>query len=308
MGIPADEHQAATGSIISKDGAIIGYRQMGSGPAIILVHGGMMASQNFTELGKYLSQDFTVYIPDRRGRGMSTQGSKEYGLARESEDIQALVQAKGVKNIFGLSSGAIIVMQAALIEPSVKKVAIYEPPLPFDDKPTAWVPAYDHAMQQGHYGAAMAAVLKGTADKGFFSLMPRFILAALFNHAIKEDSKETTEDKVPLKTLIGAMYHDIKVVQDAKAILKKYEEIKAEVLLLGGDKSRDFLTTNLDIVHASLPNAKRITLKGIGHVAADNNGKPESVAKELRLFFKASPNKQDISDDKTRAERGLYLQ
>jgi pimeloyl-ACP methyl ester carboxylesterase len=90
---------------------------MGSGPAVILVHGGMMASQNFTELGRNLSQNFTVYIPDRRGRGMSTEGVKEFGLTKESEDMHALVQKTGAQNIFGLSSGAIIAMQTALIEP-----------------------------------------------------------------------------------------------------------------------------------------------------------------------------------------------
>jgi len=56
--------------------------------------------------------------------------------------------------------------------------------------------------------------------------------------------------------------------------------------LLGGNRSSDYLTKNLDIINAGLPNAKRITFNGIGHVAADNNGRPESVAKELRVFFK----------------------
>jgi hypothetical protein len=140
-------------------------------------------------------------------------------------------------------------------------------------------------MQHGNYGAAMAAVLKGTGDKGIFSLIPRFILATLFNLAIKKEDKQATEQKVPLKTLISAMYNDIKIVQDAKAILEKYNEIKAGVLLLGGDKSKDFLVSNLDIINVGLPNAKRITFNGIGHIAADNGGKPESVAKELKLFF-----------------------
>ena len=275
-----------TGSVISKDGTKIGYQKMGNGPAVVLVHGGMMSSQNFSELGRYLSQDFTVYIPDRRGRGMSSEDAKEYGLVRESEDMQALVRKTGSQNIFGLSSGAIVVMQTALIEPSLKKVAIYEPPLPFDERPTLWVPAYDLAMQQQNYGAAMSAVIKGTGDKGFFSLIPRGILTALFNRAIENDSK--TKNKVPLKSLIRAMSNDIKIVQDAKEILEKYKQIKADVLLLGGNKSKDFLTATLDIINKGLPNAKRVTFKGIGHIAADNHGRPESVAKELKLFFEAN--------------------
>ncbi|MGD0966538.1 MAG: hypothetical protein ABSA57_21950 [Candidatus Acidiferrales bacterium] len=40
-----------TGSVTSKDGTIIGYRQLGLGPGLILVHGGMQTSQNLMKLG-----------------------------------------------------------------------------------------------------------------------------------------------------------------------------------------------------------------------------------------------------------------
>jgi pimeloyl-ACP methyl ester carboxylesterase len=54
-------------SVTSKDGTIIGYRQMGSGPGIILLYGGMNASQHFMTLGSALSDAFRVYIPDLVG-------------------------------------------------------------------------------------------------------------------------------------------------------------------------------------------------------------------------------------------------
>jgi len=60
-----------TGSVSSRDGTKIGYQQLGSGPGIILLHGGANASQSFMKIGKALSDKFTVYIPDRRGRGLS---------------------------------------------------------------------------------------------------------------------------------------------------------------------------------------------------------------------------------------------
>ena len=45
-------HQTyTTGSVTSKDGTIIGYRQLGSGPGIILVHGAVSSSQLFMKLG-----------------------------------------------------------------------------------------------------------------------------------------------------------------------------------------------------------------------------------------------------------------
>lgn len=61
----------AIDSVISSDGTLIGYRQLGSGPGIILLHGGANASQNYMKLGAALSAAFTVFLPDRRGRGLS---------------------------------------------------------------------------------------------------------------------------------------------------------------------------------------------------------------------------------------------
>lgn len=64
-------------SVISKDGTKIGYRKYGHGPSIILVQGAMGTVFNYHELAKALSNDFTVYVPERRGRGLSL---KEFAL------------------------------------------------------------------------------------------------------------------------------------------------------------------------------------------------------------------------------------
>jgi pimeloyl-ACP methyl ester carboxylesterase len=71
------------GSVVSRDGTTIGYRQFGSGPGIIAVHGGAQAAQNFTKLASALSDAFTVYVPDRRGRGRSGPPGDQYSLRAE---------------------------------------------------------------------------------------------------------------------------------------------------------------------------------------------------------------------------------
>ncbi|MGP8011235.1 MAG: alpha/beta fold hydrolase [Halobacteriota archaeon] len=48
------------GSVVSKDGTVIGYRQMGDGPGVILFHGGANASQSYSKLGADLTDAFTV--------------------------------------------------------------------------------------------------------------------------------------------------------------------------------------------------------------------------------------------------------
>jgi pimeloyl-ACP methyl ester carboxylesterase len=59
------------GTVMSRDGTKIGYRQAGHGPGIVLVQGAMGTAYNYDQLATDLASDFTVYVPDRRGRGMS---------------------------------------------------------------------------------------------------------------------------------------------------------------------------------------------------------------------------------------------
>lgn len=96
-----------TDFVTSSDGSKIGYRQIGSGSGVLLVHGGMMYSQNFMKLAELLANEFTVYVPDRRGRGLSDPHGCNYSLWAEAKDMQAIIQKTKARNIFGLSSGAI---------------------------------------------------------------------------------------------------------------------------------------------------------------------------------------------------------
>jgi pimeloyl-ACP methyl ester carboxylesterase len=113
--------------VTSKDGTTIGYRQMGNGPGLILLHGGISSSQYFMKLGIALSDKFTVYIPDRRGRGLSGPFGNNYGLEREVEDLDAIIKKTDAHYLFGGSSGGLIALKAALTLTSIKKIATYEP-------------------------------------------------------------------------------------------------------------------------------------------------------------------------------------
>jgi pimeloyl-ACP methyl ester carboxylesterase len=133
-----------TGFVTSADGTRIGYRQLGKGPGVIALHGGMQAAQHLMRLAESLSEEFTVYLPDRRGRGLSGPHgngfSPGYGIKSECEDVAALLEASGARNIFGLSSGAIVALRSALTMPAIQKMALYEPPFSIDhSSPTKWL-------------------------------------------------------------------------------------------------------------------------------------------------------------------------
>jgi pimeloyl-ACP methyl ester carboxylesterase len=89
----------------------------------------------------------------------------------------------------------------------------------------------------------------------------------------------------PLGDLIPTMRQDATVVQQSAGPLDRFAALRAETLLLGGDKSAPYLKAVLNGLEAVVPHVRRVTLPGAGHLAADNSGKPQLVADQLRAFF-----------------------
>ena len=53
----------------------------------------------------------------------------------------------------------------------------------------------------------------------------------------------------------------------------------------GGARSAPYLKAALNGLEPVLPHVRRVTLPGVGHLAAENGGKPLVVADQLRVFF-----------------------
>ena len=98
------------GSVLSNDGTKIGYRIYGSNkPALIIVQGAMGVIVNYHELAKALSHDFTVNVPERRGRPLSPKEyTPDHNIEKDVEDVSCVINVSGASCVFGLSSGAIV--------------------------------------------------------------------------------------------------------------------------------------------------------------------------------------------------------
>lgn len=122
--------------VTSADGTEIAYDRAGTGPALVLV-GGALTSRAFgvnVALAKCLTDQFTVYSYDRRGRGDSGD-TKPYSAQREIEDLEAVIDAAGGHVLlYGSSSGGMLALDAAAALPGkVEKLVVYEAPCVVDD-------------------------------------------------------------------------------------------------------------------------------------------------------------------------------
>lgn len=293
--VPRSAEDVATaepslGSVTSRDGTSIGYRQFGRGPGLVLLHGSMSSGAHHAELAGLLSDRFTVVVPDRRGRGISGPYGSRDELQQELEDVAALLDATGATKLWGLSSGACIALHAARRMPAIRKVAIFEPPLLSDRARAAdFLRQFDDEMARGKIGAAMVTAMRG-AEMGpaFFRALPKALTARLATMGMAQEAKKPAGPYPTMRTLASTLHSDFAIVTESSGRLDDYRSIRAEVLLMGGSKSPAFLKRALADLARVLPGAERIELESLDHAASWNSdvrGHPEPVARALRRFF-----------------------
>ena len=288
-------HRAyTTDSVTSKDGTVIGYRQLGSGLGVILLHAAVSSSQLFMKLGTALSDTFTVYIPDRRGRGLSGPFGDDYGIQKEVEDLDAILKKTDAHNVFGLSLGALIALEAALYLPAIHKAALYEPPFDVNDTEVAaissFMPRFDREIAEGKVVQAMATFMKNFAKQFekkvlFLSMLPRPLLALFLSFYFWYESKTVRGDDVPFKALLPTWHYDYGLSIEVQGALERFRAVRAEVLLLGGTKSSASMKRALDELSQILPKSERVEFAHISHEGPIDRSKPEPVAEALRRFF-----------------------
>jgi pimeloyl-ACP methyl ester carboxylesterase len=275
--------ETTTDFVTSQDGTTIGYRRFGSGTGIVLLHGGMKSSNDFSSLAELLSDAFTSYVPDRRGRGLSGPHGSAFGVVREVEDVQALITKTGATNLFGLSSGALVALRTAMVTPSLRNVALYEPPLSIHGSvPLDWVPRYERELAEERLAAALVTALKGTKIEPLFASLPRWLLEPIIALGLRASPRS---GGVSIRALIPTQHFDVQIVAEMADTLDDYRSLSTQFLLLGGSKSPPYLKLALDHLAAALPHNQCITLAGLGHDGPENDGKPERAANELRRFF-----------------------
>ncbi len=279
-----------TGTVSSRDGTTIGYRQVGQGPGLTVLHGTMESSQGHIELAQALADTFTVYLVDRRGRGLSGLFGEGYGTQKEIEDLDALLTKTGAHYLLGVSSGAIISLQAALALPAIHRAVIFEPPLPLDPSwSIEFEGRYDREIAEGRPAAALVTAMLGAQmGPAFLRALPRWLLEWLTGMMMRSEDRRAKSGDVTMRMLAPTHHYDGVIVLEGRDALESFGAIRADVLLLGGSQSPGYLKYALGALEKVLPQARRAEIPGCGHGATGNanrGGKPKLVASELRRFF-----------------------
>ena len=71
--------------------------------------------------------------------------------------------------------------------------------------------------------------------------------------------------EVTLQMYSPTVGRDFQLVKEMAGSLDRFENVKAEVLLLGGSKSPKYLKNCLAPLQKILPHARRVEMRGVGH-------------------------------------------
>jgi pimeloyl-ACP methyl ester carboxylesterase len=291
--ITIEQTSYITGSVTSRDGTIIGYRQLGHGPGVVLLHGAMESANSHMQLATSLADAFTVYVVDRRGRGLSGPFGKDYSMQKEVEDLSAVLTRAGAHYVFGVSAGGLICLQAALTLPAIHKAVLYEPALIVNGSAsTAFLARYDREIAKGEVAAALVTGMKG-AQMGppILNVMPRWLLESFTTKAMAQEDKTAEPGDVTMRKLAPTLHYDFQLVNEMTDTLERFRNVEPEVLLLGGSKSPAYLKTALNALEKVLPHVQRIEFSGLDHGGSSDasntnrGGKPELVAQAMHRFL-----------------------
>jgi pimeloyl-ACP methyl ester carboxylesterase len=289
------------GTVTSADGTTIGYRQLGRGPGLVLLHGGVNAAQHMVKLAQALSDAFTLYLPDRRGRGTSGHIGPAYRIEREDEDLAALVERTGAEFVFGPADGGLFALHAAIGLERIHKVAAYEALLvlghPDDARIQRTFATMQGLIRSGRRGEAVVFSAAETAAWAASSdNFPAWLAAALRALPVGATGRLVDlllrlgrggGDTVPMRDLLTALPPELDLVLATPGTLDEYRRLDAEVLLMYGGRTQSIFVDTARELHGVLPRSTVLELPGLNHDSAQTYGKPAAIAAALREFFTA---------------------
>lgn len=255
---------------MSPDGTQIAYQRTGTGSPLILVHGTSASSTRWAPIVPALAEHFSVYAVDRRGRGESGD-SDTYAIEREYEDIAAVIdEADAPANLLGHSFGAIIALETALRTQKLRKLILYEPPIPVMG--TAGVS--DEIINR-----LQALLTAGDREQ---------VLITFLREVVKMPPEELTPYRalpawpariaaahtLPRELLGAERYHFKR---------ERFKDLQTPTLLLLGGDSPPLFKTAIEALDAAVPDSRVVILPRQQHIAIDTA--PDLFVQEVLAFL-----------------------
>jgi pimeloyl-ACP methyl ester carboxylesterase len=190
---------------------------------------------------------------DRRGHGRSEPGTASYSIGREYDDVVAVLSAAGCDaSLVGHSFGAICALGAAM-RASVRRLVLYEPPLPIGGLVAGEnLASYCRAVDDGRLDDALEMGLK------------KFVrLPGAHVHAMR-----SSKSWPKLASLVPTWPRELQAMDALAANVDAYVAITCPTLLLLGTESAEHPFRHaISALSQAIPNVRTASLTGQSHMA-----------------------------------------
>lgn len=255
---------------VDVDGLRIAYLRAGTGPPLVLLHGGMMRSAEWRHQLAGLSDAFTVVAWDAPGCGDSDDPPEHWGLGDFADCVAGFCAALGLErpHVAGLSFGGGLTLEVYRRHPelprSLSLLAAY----------AGWrgsLPADEVAARLEQVQRAAADPVDPTAEDVLAFLAPDPPPALVAELVQLSRNPRAAAYRVTARAFAEADLRDV------------LPRITVPTLVLHGDSDqRCPLSVGRELA-AAIPGAELVVLPGVGHMC--DLEAPDLVNAELRRFL-----------------------
>jgi pimeloyl-ACP methyl ester carboxylesterase len=256
-------------TIKSKDGTLLSCTRRGKGSPLALVHGAGNYSARWDPIIPLLEDEFSIYALDRRGRGGSGDAD-HYSLEREFEDVVAVVDSiDEPADVLGHSLGGICAVEAALRTSKVRKLILYEPPIPVSAPLISeeTLDRLDKLLKAGDFESVLTTVMLEVIK------MPGMDVENL-------RKSPTWKDRV---AIAHTLPRELRAANTYRLRGERFRDLSTPTLLMLGGNSPPMFKEAIDALALALPRRETVILAGQQHIAIDTA--PALFAHEVRNFL-----------------------
>ncbi len=256
------------------DGLTLGYRRVGRGQPLVLLHGWFLDSRMWRPQLEDLSEDFDVLAWDAPGCGGSSDIPAGYRLADYADAVAMLIEALGLDrpHLLGLSFGGGLAIEVCHRHPDLLRSLVLASAY------AGWagsLPAEEVAYRKAR---ALAEIELPPAE---WAKVPATYLPGFFagevDQSVRDDLLEVMADT--RRATIRSMAEEF-----AKADLRPaLPVISVPTLLLYGDRDERAPKRVAEDLHRRIPGSQLVFLPALGH--ATNIEDPEKFNEAVRRFL-----------------------
>jgi magnesium chelatase accessory protein len=255
-------------------------QEMGSGPALLLLHGAGGATHSWRGLMPLLAQRFRVIAVDLPGHGFTQSGARQRsGLADMATDLASLIAAEGwqPRALIGHSAGGAIALALAplLDDPGLKIITLNAALSNFEGVAGWLFPKLAKLLAMTPFTADLfAATASSTAN------VTRLI-EGTGSHLPPEDMalyRRLVADRSHVDGTLAMMSQ-----WSLDDLLPRLGQITCPVLMITADGDTAVPPAVSAAAAKRLPNAELCTLTGLGHLMHEED--PKAVAELITAFM-----------------------